>query len=83
MKMANEGLVANINEGLAEIAARAFHQAQLDAELRREAANHPEVQLATLVAAGARLHHDVGGSQIGAIHVAQHCLIASRGHPVD
>lgn len=35
-KMANEGLVASIEEGMAELASRAFWQAQVDAEFRRE-----------------------------------------------
>jgi len=37
MKLANEGLVSQIDEGIADIASRAFWQVAIDAEYRREA----------------------------------------------
>ena len=50
-KMANEGLFKQVEDGIAEIASRAFWQAHIDAEYRRESAQEKVIAAARLLQA--------------------------------
>ena len=77
-KMANEGLVKSIEEGIAELASRAFWQAHVEAEFRREATEECVEAAALLLQARWRARRAARG-RLGKLRAAQR--VATKPQP--